>query len=1047
MDGSSQGSIEPVRIGADQLLQTFLAPTPDGARAMVVAVDGDPKLADDRDWAGAVYNGRSLGRQDRNLYACAARIRPDANGRFRRRQEQAVPAVLVIDDVGHGAGSKVDPERLANLTPSAVIATSPGNTQWLLRLSFDCTLEGVQALYRALKRAGLTDPGAADAVRLFRLPGGLNLKPSACSPNGGPWRVRCTAWNPDWDYHTSEIADLLGLDLTEPPVSGPTASPDFDHEREAEALCCIPPSVGRDEWFRIGCGLHHATGGGLEGLALWESWSSGELAGVDPPDNYVEGHCERTWRSLGRPRSVITTLATVHQIAQRHGWTGLAVQAFADVDADETGSCDEENAPVQLVAAMLRDAWRHEMRHSVSRRNRALREGMAEFPTVSAALEDPDCKLIAAETGGAKTYTLMRLAIQRLQNSDRSVPPIVIAVATRRDLHDGARMIQAEVGAEIMPRCAVIEHAAKTQPLRQVDGTWTYQVILCTHGAIHRQGDNTEARGRLLRLLSGARELEIKHGWSHPPVEVFVDEGDAFCGRAESVIPLGYRTMPAVSRTLTKAHDRILKLCPQGPCVNCRLHIEAVAVDTVRSDIEQMLFLPAMREAPTAIPIPLPWLVDALDEPIVRGGYRFHRIRVESLPDVPALYPDLDETGKTVWKTSPEGIIVQMMRAPGATVRYAHPIDRRTQQPLDPGGIEDGQPDVLWPKYPCQVPHLVTWDVSVFQDLTDLAGCAPTFLTASYTPASLGMLQHVYGELPMARVLPDDRRKIEKILFAVVADTRLDEELAEALQQVGKTLHICRSKKDALQAYEGTRQWVKGGLRTGLYSDGHMRTDEENKATWAITYSRSALARGANLGGYFINIVDADPHDSMLTVPVIGADDIFEAVLAESQARMIQSFGRTLRPDKDNPEDRLWRVLILRTKTDPVTGALVNDGSFYHTTLQLVAKDVVYLTLALFGRKVAIAVQEFAETGTTLVDDSPPPGLTVGNMNRKQRQATKEDRVAEKARKRLERTEAQLDEMARNGDSWAQARRRANLNRKHSPEEIQALKRRFQNRP
>lgn len=78
--------------------------------------------------------------------------------------------VMVLDDVGTKA--KVPP-----LEPTWKIETSPGSFQWGYAFSEQPTKMDFAAAIKAIADAGYTDAGAINAVRNFRLPGSINLKP------------------------------------------------------------------------------------------------------------------------------------------------------------------------------------------------------------------------------------------------------------------------------------------------------------------------------------------------------------------------------------------------------------------------------------------------------------------------------------------------------------------------------------------------------------------------------------------------------------------------------------------------------------------------------------------------------------------------------------------------------------------------------------------------------------------------------------------------------------------------------------------------------
>lgn len=1055
MDGSSQGTIDPVRIGADQLLQTFLAPSPDGARAMVVAVDGDPKLADPRDWAGAVYNGRSLGRQDRNLYACAARIRPDANGHFRRRQEQAIPAVLVIDDVGHGAGSKVNPERLANLTPSAVIATSPGNTQWLLRLTADCTLEDVQRLYRALKRAGLTDPGAADAVRLFRLPGGLNLKPSACSPNGGPWRVRCTAWNPSWDYHTSEIADLLGLDLTEPtPVSRPTASPDFDRERETEALRCIPPSVGRDEWFRIGCGLHHATNGSDEGLDLFESWSNGELTGAGPPKNYVEGDCERTWRSLGRPRADVITLATVHQIAQRHGWAGLAVQAFADVDAEEKPVEDgRDEAPKQPT---WREIERAQARQAVQNLAGGSIDQTAPYASVAAAFRDLSATLILSPPASGKSRETIALARQYLERDDPE-EMLIVFTASYALMTEIAGPLALEVGEA---RAGLIAYVTQNDPLLPFVEAQTdqrpYRVVVCSHATALPRGNDISSTGRVLAKAVNAKDLVERNRLRPLHITIVVDEVDVLLQQLIVQLPLGLREIKTTDSVMeTPVCRAVGARCPEN-CPECRPLLDfATHARGMRQGKGLVLGLRPKYPLPQKgerLELDLGWLRAALKPPTFVKGYADQEIDAGLLPpeDAKPLFdtvPGAQGVGLRA-RPNPEGIIRELASRPGASVRYGVVRDKATGQAIDPADVT-AEMDVIHPRNSC-VPYLMSWNP---RPLAEMRAVSDRLILASATvgKTSMAMIEETLGPVKVAQVAIPPERKMEEVLLIGVSRWTLESASTGALVAASPLLILHRYAEGAREHADRIAGWRgQHGILPATWSRRGAECDVQGRFNLLSAPIRSAIGRGVNLPFFRTLLTWADCYISARNAFAFGHADLPEAIESERLDTLIQGATRIMRWDVDakkegRPPDDGRRVIIVVLGEDDEHNTSEVFLNALAGRLRGNAKRFHVRNYQTFPSRALQAALEFWETGRVTVDDKP-----VGNastMSRRQRERTKDEREALKAAAKAAKREtlktekmAKAEAMKRAGEPWRKIRNTLNLGKFFSEEEIESLK-------
>jgi hypothetical protein len=119
--------------------------------------------------------------------------------------------VMVLDDVGSDKAPNVP-----SLTPTWKIETSPGSFQWGYVFSEQPTKADFSAAIKAIAEAGYTDPGACNAVRNFRIPGSINLK-----PNKNQFAAVLTEINPDLEYTLAEICDALGVVPGEAEGDGP----------------------------------------------------------------------------------------------------------------------------------------------------------------------------------------------------------------------------------------------------------------------------------------------------------------------------------------------------------------------------------------------------------------------------------------------------------------------------------------------------------------------------------------------------------------------------------------------------------------------------------------------------------------------------------------------------------------------------------------------------------------------------------------------------------------------------------------------------------
>ena len=117
--------------------------------------------------------------------------------------------VMVLDDVG--TKSKIPP-----LDPTWVMETSPGSFQFGYAFTDQQPSKGeFAAAIKAIADAGYTDPGAINAVRNFRLPGSINLKPGRDN-----FAAKLTEFHPERQFTLSEICAALNVT----PAEADTAS-------------------------------------------------------------------------------------------------------------------------------------------------------------------------------------------------------------------------------------------------------------------------------------------------------------------------------------------------------------------------------------------------------------------------------------------------------------------------------------------------------------------------------------------------------------------------------------------------------------------------------------------------------------------------------------------------------------------------------------------------------------------------------------------------------------------------------------------------------
>lgn len=88
-------------------------------------------------------------------------------------------------------------------------------------------------------------------------------------------------------------------------------------------------TMGYNEWLRVGMALHHATGGGIDGLDLWDQWSQ------TAPDKYTRrADLEYKWGSFGKSSNPVT-IGTLFAWAHECGWVRPEHMRPAEISLDD----------------------------------------------------------------------------------------------------------------------------------------------------------------------------------------------------------------------------------------------------------------------------------------------------------------------------------------------------------------------------------------------------------------------------------------------------------------------------------------------------------------------------------------------------------------------------------------------------------------------------------------------------------------------------------------------------------------------------------------
>ena len=107
--------------------------------------------------------------------------------------------VMMLDDIG--TKSKEPP-----LAPTWIMETSDGSYQWGYAFKEQPTKGDFTAAIKAIAKAGYTDPGATNAVRNFRLPGSINLKPGRDN-----FASKLVEFHPEREYNLEDICTALNV--------------------------------------------------------------------------------------------------------------------------------------------------------------------------------------------------------------------------------------------------------------------------------------------------------------------------------------------------------------------------------------------------------------------------------------------------------------------------------------------------------------------------------------------------------------------------------------------------------------------------------------------------------------------------------------------------------------------------------------------------------------------------------------------------------------------------------------------------------------------
>ncbi|NCA71925.1 MAG: hypothetical protein EOM91_17975 [Sphingobacteriia bacterium] len=747
-------------------------------------------------------------------------------------------------------------------------------------------------------------------------------------------------------------------------------------------------------------------------------------------------------------------------------FTGIEAEPEPD-DGEDPAEADVEP---QLIR--MRSMRRVMAREALEVHERDLASRTRLFTSVAEALASPTHNTIEAATGIGKTYTLAELAagelltgkgrpiivlcgtsIASIGNFTKEVKGILIDRLAVEHLEIGEDAETAKAAAkketdELLKRCARVQHDCTVAPLRDRNGDYTYRVILATYATVNRIGDAIDSRGRLLRLLSGMRALEEKHALVCESLPVYGDEADAGLMALANVIALGHRRIVDTDKVTKKTRSRVARMC-FSKCETCTLAPCTYASEIRPQGVSQLVISPYRWPDEAAVKLDLKWLPQVIGpKNAEERNYEIHGILTSEIPAIDPMIEETDADGKTVRRLSPEGQIVRWMYQPGATLRRLRPFDRSTERLVDPADIPPNA-DIQWPRFPCEVWYLVSWDRDALSDLATLCMSTPKLMSASWSAGTLAMVEYAFGPQEHGRVETPEDRKMRHVHVCAVPDTiPPTREDIERLVEHGPVLWVEPTIEKARRFLKIAEAMHSDKVRPALYHEGRYMNveDYDDGVNLLITYPRSSLARGANLGRCSTVVVHADYYGAMLNELGLGHPDLRAALEEGNQANLLQSIGRPMRADKKNPDDDLKRWVVVRSTTER-DGSLTESGRYLIPKMQELAHEATYSQFAVHPRRMLDAQLEFFTEGRVTSDDGLAPGATARTMSGRQRALTKDSREEAKAAKKealKARKKEEALQMARDGETWGKALSRLNLGKSGlSGEEMNELRHYF----
>ena len=146
-------------------------------------------------------------------------VKLDNEGKLRRKKENfAAFYIVVLDDIGSGAGAKINPEKIPKRLKKAItyrIETSRDNEQWGFMLDepiFD--YEVAQDFFAEIVHLSGTDGGGCSATKIVRMPCGANIKKCNINEFRQPFQCKLVYFDSAKRSTPDQLLKALSSDIT-----------------------------------------------------------------------------------------------------------------------------------------------------------------------------------------------------------------------------------------------------------------------------------------------------------------------------------------------------------------------------------------------------------------------------------------------------------------------------------------------------------------------------------------------------------------------------------------------------------------------------------------------------------------------------------------------------------------------------------------------------------------------------------------------------------------------------------------------------------------